>query len=127
MDAFDRSQLFIRRYEDLRDTPAQFFSSLGEFLGLRTPFDYAGVRANVAPDRLRELRSNPVAGRILKIPRLRRTIPAPVKNALRDWLKAPAYSIRPDEYNHALAHYGEDIRNLGDLLNWDVSSWLERR
>jgi hypothetical protein len=127
LDAFDRSQLFIHRYEELRDAPARFFDDLREFLGLEVAFDYADLRANAAPTRFRHMRSNPVTGKILKIPSLRRAVPAPVKNLLRGWLQAPAFKMRPNEYNHALAFYAEEIRDLGDLLDWDVSPWLKRR
>ncbi len=119
--------MYIRRYEDLRDTPARFFEELREFLGIDTPFDYADVRANTAPSKLRELRPIPMAKRVMRMPALRRPIPAPLRNALRDWLNGPAHTMRPREYNLALSHYTEQIRDLGDLLDWDVSSWLEHR
>jgi Sulfotransferase family len=126
-DAFDPSQLFIRRYEDLRDAPDAFFEDLKGFLGIETPFDTAcGIRANAAPTRLGQLQKSAAVRGVLRTG-VGKVIPAPLKDTLRKRLTVPAYAMRSSEYNQALAHYRQDIVALGNLLGWDVGPWLEPR
>ncbi|MEX2114401.1 MAG: sulfotransferase [Pirellulales bacterium] len=52
LDRFPASQLFIRRYEELRDTPEQFYGALAQFLEI-SPIDLRQANRpwNVAPPR----------------------------------------------------------------------------
>jgi hypothetical protein len=127
LDLFPESQIFIRRYEELKHDPARFYSDLCSFLGIST-IDLAAANrpVNLAPTRREMLRKRKLTRRLLRVAgAVALFCPPPLKSALRRrFLDCPAYVLRPEDRRMLVDHFGQDILDLGRLLSWDVSAWL---
>jgi hypothetical protein len=126
-DMFPASQLFIRRYEVLRNNPAEFYSDLAKFIGIDL-IDLARANRpwNVGPRR-REMLAHKRAGRLLL-----RAADAAGYIAPRSWhdrwqmaLNRPALALAPHDRRRLVDYFAADITELASLLEWDANAWLE--
>jgi len=127
LDLFPKSQIFIRRYEELRHQPAKFYAELCGFLGIRAIDLAAANRAvNLAPTRREMLRKRKLTRRLLRVAgAVGLLCPPPWKSALRRrFLDCPAYVLSSLDRRMLVDHFGQDVLELGRLLSWDVSDWL---
>jgi len=127
LNLFPESQIFIRRYDELKHHPARFYSDLCGFLGIRA-IDLAAAnrQVNLAPTRREMLRKRKLTRRLLRVAgAIGILCPRPLKGALRRrFLDCPAYVLSSDDRRMLVEHFRRDILELGQILSWDVSDWL---
>lgn len=128
LNYFDRQQIHISLFEDLRDAPNELARSIFQFLGVNETFEadtsqrynVSGVIRNPA---LRQIwtRSNRLRTfiRPLLSDRLRRSV---FEWFIKD-LEKPSYP--PELWAELTEYYHEDIVQLQDLIGRDLSHWLE--
>jgi hypothetical protein len=123
---FPRSQLFIRRYEDVQESPLRFYSDLTRFLGLpMIDVNQANQRINTAPKRIDMLKKKRLGRGLCWVGRLAGVVaPGPFKAKCQRYLDQPAYVLSPGDRQKLIEHFGDDIYQLSGLLSWDVSDWL---
>jgi hypothetical protein len=127
LDLFPRSQVFVRRYEELKRYPAKFYAELCGFLGIRAiDLAVANRAVNLAPTRGEMLRKRRLTRRLLRVVgAVGLLCPPPWKSALRRrFLDCPAYVLSSQDRRMLVDHFGQDMLELGRLLSWDVSDWL---
>ncbi len=123
---FAESHLFIRRYEQLRDQPDQFYRDLCGFLDVAP---IAGPqfhrRWNSAPRR-RDMLAQARAGRwALRAARVaQRWAPVAWTRQLTAALDRPALALEADDRRRLVEYFDADIRALEKALSWDLSAWL---
>ena len=129
-DAFEPSQMAVYLYEDLVTDPSQLMRSLFEFLGVDETFNPdMGIHHNIISGKPK----NKLLNDFLTKPNLVRTGLQPLLPC--GWSKKIAAKIRaqnlskpplPLEVRKQLApSYREDILKLQDLIERDLSHWLE--
>jgi len=125
---FPRDQLFIRRYEDLKLRPHEFYEQLTQFLDI-PPIDVAAANrtVNTSPRR-GEMISKRRIGRIAL--RLGRAagyfLPLSWRSAVRkQLLDPPAFVLGRQDRQMLVNHYRGDILQLAQMLSWDLSAWLQ--
>lgn len=124
---FDRSQLFIRLFEDLQKEPQVLFKDLFNFLEVDETFvpdlehrhNVSGVIRNFW---LRWLWTNTVNLRVY----LRPILNARLRHNLSEWVyqDVEKQSISPQLRGELTEYYRQDILQLQDLLGRDLSHWL---
>ncbi len=124
---FPTAQLFIRPYEDLKNTPADFYSDLAKFLGIDAiELERANRAWNVGPRR-REMLAHKRAGRLLLWAARAAGYIAPRSWHLR-WqaaLDRPAYVLSPHDRRRLVEYFAADVLELAALVSWDTSAWLQ--
>jgi hypothetical protein len=131
---FPREQVFVLRYRDLVDTPAQTLDAICAFLGVRPGIIMQVPRENVTahPDRSpshraisRVLRATAAAGRHLP-----GTASAALTQPLERFLQRGARPRQPltwEQRQQVLAYVEDDIRLLEKVTEADFSDWVQPR
>jgi len=130
MKHFDRSQFFIRTYDDFVADPEKLMREMVRFVGVETPFDpdmsrklnAGGVPKNKAfHDFL--MRPNPVTGALGYI------VPQKTRWAIRDWLAGFNTRGEPTMTEDAREILRErlagEIMETGRILERDLRHWLD--
>ena len=128
---FDRSQLAVHLFDDLQDDPIGFMSTLFRFLEVDDRFTPDTSRRYNVSGRPRNRLLEPFLRKSVVTRTLRRALPAPlgrraasVQEAWRS--RALAKPPMPPKLRHRLvAGYRRDVLELQDMLNRDLSRWLE--
>ncbi|HEY2760011.1 MAG TPA: sulfotransferase [Pirellulales bacterium] len=124
---FPASQLFIRRYADLKERPENFYRELNDFLGTDSiDLAYANRRVNTAPRRGDLLRRWKLGRWCLRAARIAGLLcPSTVKTTLRRrLLDPPAFTLTTADRLMLIDHFGPDILELTRCLSLDLSGWL---
>ncbi len=127
LNLFPESQLFIRRYEQLKHRPESFYSELTQFLGIRTiDLTTANRPVNTAPRRWEMLSKHRAGRAVLRLAALAKLFcPPNVAGALRrQFLEPPAFVLNAHDRQLLVEHFADDIRKLASLLGWDLNEWL---
>jgi Sulfotransferase family len=127
---FPASQLFIRRYTDLKQNPEWFYRELNVFLGTESiDLAYANRQVNAAPRRVDLARRWKIGRWSLRAARVAGLIfPRGLRSTLRSrLLDAPAYVLSADDRLMLLDHFGPDILELARCLPLDLSGWLRSK
>jgi len=127
-DAFDREQIKIYLFEEFKRGPADLIRDLFGFLGVDTGFvPDTTVRHNPA-----NVPKSALLNRILYQPRVIRGVKAVLPARLEKTAKrlrqrnlAPAPSFPADLRAQLLDLYREDILQLEELIDRDLSGWFE--
>ena len=128
LEVFPRSQLFIRRYEDLNGSPDVFYAELTNFIGVEPMIDEPGKqRFNEAPRRRDRLAKHKVGRSILRMAKVfGKVLPQDMRDKLRkEILEKPAYVLGEEDRRLLVEHFSADIEKLGGLLHWDLSDWVK--
>ena len=126
-DVFGRERLAVFLYEDFKARPLDVLRDIYRFLGVDEDFT-PDIRTNYNTSGLPK---NQALHRML-------TKPSPLKLALKPLLPQPAMrfarriinnnlvrpQLAPDVRQRLIELYREDILNLQDLINRDLSAWL---
>jgi hypothetical protein len=126
---FPKAQLCILLYDDLRTDPEGFFRQLLNFLG--APSDVClNIRKHhesVTPRNIPLHRMTAPGSELLRL--AKHLAPRRVRHALRVWIKSwnrsrhtPA--LNPETRRALQETYRDDIDQLQDLIQRDLSSWL---
>jgi hypothetical protein len=131
-DLFDPSQIRVCLYEDFDSDPVGVLQDIFQFLGVEKTFiPDTSIRHNVSrtvriprSKKLHALLTTPNAIKVafrLLIPGKRRQL---IRNNLMNWnlVKPP---LLPEVRNRLIGEYREDILRLQDLIQRDLSKWLE--
>jgi hypothetical protein len=125
---FSPSQLFIRRYEQLKLQPAQFYAQLCDFLEIE-PIDVhqANRNVNVGATRRDIIRTRKLGRWMLRAASAAGCFcPKSLKTTLRRrFLEGPAFELSPVDRQMLVEHFEGDIRKLAALLRWNLNEWLE--
>ncbi len=128
LDLFPRSQIFIRRYEELKHTPEKFYHDLTAFLGvenlkLQEANDWVNMGARHW-DRLRRTRRGKI---LLELARTaEKLLPPKVCKQLRiDALQQPGFHLSLEDRRMLAAHFRDDVCKLSKMLNWNLDDWLQ--
>jgi hypothetical protein len=131
LDTFDPGQIKIYLYDDLRAKPSDVLSDMFEFLGVDETFvpdlaiehNTAGLPRNktlyVMAQRLG------VLSPALKLDTLERLLPAGSIRRIKSRFFAKPPAFPAEVRQQLLASYREDIQKLEDLIQRDLSVWLE--
>jgi Sulfotransferase family len=126
---FPRSQIHISFYENLERSPAALVEDLLAFLGVDP-----AIRVDVSQRHLepRISRLNGVAYLLKRWrlwPYLRNLLPQSLGPQLRSVLMRSRASLVMNRADRAflIEYYRDDINNLAELLNRDLTSWLDPR
>jgi hypothetical protein len=127
LSAFPRSQIHISFYEDLERAPGPLISDLFAFLGVDQ-----GFVTNIT-QRHHEPRIPKLAGAAYWLkkwrvwPYIRSLAPRPLGPRLRSLALRPRASLTMRSADRAFLtdYYRDDIRELGALLDRDLTSWLD--
>ncbi|HEY2760012.1 MAG TPA: sulfotransferase [Pirellulales bacterium] len=124
---FPRSQMFIRRYEELQDKPAQFYQELCKFIGIpEIDVEHANQRLNVACTRRDLIRTRKMGRWMMRTAHVAGlAFPSSIKTPIRRYLKQPAFELTSDDRRMLIDHFAPDVLRLGQLLGWDLRRWLE--
>jgi len=124
--AFSRPQMHISLFEDLQRTPAAVVEDLLAFLGVNPDIKLEVCKRHLQdwiyrPDGLTHFLEK---WRVW--PYLRNLVPQPFGLRLRSMLR-PRTSLQMAPADRALLidYYRDDIRRLAELLNRDLSAWLQ--
>ncbi len=133
---FDRQQIQVLWYEDLKKNPLEFMQKIYEFIGVEVTFQPDTSRqAQVA-----QLPKNHTLNQILKTPNPLRQTTAKILNTLlpTGWVRNLRHTLvnwnqsqekvppLPSHERQALiAFYRDDILKLQELTNRDLSHWLQ--
>ena len=129
-DRFDRNQIKVYLYEDLQSNSISLMQDMFRFLGVDDTFvpdtsqkhNVSGIPRNKAMHKFLKS-SNPIRGI------LRPLLPSKLRLGLRTSLvnlnlrKKP--QLLPEVRRQFIAEYREDILKLQDLIQRDLSKWLE--
>jgi hypothetical protein len=125
---FPAQQLFVRRYEELKNHPAAYYSDLCKFLGVSAiDLKKANLQVNLSPTR-RDMIAKRKAGRwMLRSARVAGLlVPRSLKAALwQRTLGRPAFALGPDDQRWLIDHFADDINKTAQILSWDLSDWLK--
>jgi hypothetical protein len=124
---FPRAQIHISLYEDLKRSPATLLQSLLTFLGVDP-----GIQVNFPP-RQNEPRIPKLSGVAYLLKRwhlwshLRGLLPQPLGPRLRSLLLHPRASLvmNPADRAFLIEYYREEVKDLSELLERDLTPWLE--
>lgn len=124
---FDEDQIRIYLYEDFRDDPAGVLQNIFSFLGVGEFIPDTNVRLNVSGvPRNKALHSAVVA---LNRPLLKKLVPNSLLQKLREPVRnatmAKPPELSPQVRRQLVEVYREDILKLQDLIDRDLSGWLE--
>lgn len=138
LNQFPATQLFIRRYEELNTRPEAFYHDLMGFIGVREiDASQSNRRVNEGARRVDLMLQTP-AGRVFwqgarmagkltpksfKVKVLRNLLLEPVLFK-KSFLFQRGLVLKPAERRMLIEHYGDDIRELSKLLNWNLDDWL---
>lgn len=137
---FPAPQLFIRRYEELKNNPAAFYRDLTQFIGV-SEIDRSRFNRQVNEGaRQIDLMLNTRVGRLFwqTARMIGKAAPKSFKaNLLNKLLYQPVFfkksfpyqrglSLSPAERRMLVEHYRDDIGELAKLLNWNLDDWLVR-
>lgn len=137
LKAFDRSQLKILLFEDLKLEPEAFMQDIYRFLGVDADFtpdltvrrNTAGKNRHFASSRkheaiLEKLRIlKPITIRLIP-DRLHRTAASKVGGLVRQNVSQKMPPLTAAVRAELISMYRDDILRLQDLINRDLSSWL---
>lgn len=124
--AFSRPQMHISLFEDLQRAPGAVVADLLAFLGVDPD-----IKLEVCKRHLQDWISKPVGlthflTKWRVWPYLRKLLPKPFGLRLRSVLRARAsLEMAPADRALLIDYYRDDIRRLAELLNRDLSSWLQ--
>jgi hypothetical protein len=136
LEKFNREQIQIYLYEDLRRDSVKFMQDMYEFIGVDSRFipnvankyQVAAVPKVEKINRILQKR-NPL--RTFFASSLRLVLPLEKRQAIRSYLiksnykqKEKSPSLSPELRQELIDYYREDILKLQDLLQKDLSSWL---
>jgi hypothetical protein len=126
LSLFPRSQLFIARYEQLRDHPRAFYRELTRFLGIEAlDVRLANQRVNTSPRRIDLMRRVKAGDLLYRGGKLAGSLlPPAIKARVNRYLAMPAYVLGPSNRQMLVDHFAPDIAELGRLLDWDLSDWV---
>lgn len=126
LDLFDREQIRVYLYEDLKTNPISLVQDIFRFLGVDDTFlpdtslkyNVAGVPKN---DALKALikNLNPVK------PAMNFLLPDKLRHYVRSKIFEKPPLLSPDIHQNLIEVYREDILNLQNFLQRDLSQWLE--
>ncbi len=139
---FDRSQMLVLQSSQLKADRAGSLKTIGEFLGLKAPFDDVDVSQSSYPgvyslthqriarllqplymqrtddERMRKHR----IGALSKV--VRRIVVLGIeRRILLPMFKRPQPEVQPAVRRPLAEHYRDDIERLQHLLGWDLSHW----
>jgi len=128
-NTFDKEQLRVYLYEDLRNNPTDMLQDIFEFLGVDSSFvPNMTEKFNVSMVPKYKLidailrDKNPVISNIKKI------VPdnffKKTHKTLNKWNSTRPRSVSPELRKDLLKYYKQDILQLQDLINRDLSGWL---
>jgi hypothetical protein len=124
-DLFDRRQIRIFRFDDLRDRPAAVVSELYEFLGVDSGFcpklEVHNQGFVPRSTLLQHIFANEFLRRVVKP-----LLPEPLfalGRRVRSWNGRRPPGLPPDIRADLRAYYRDDILALEDLTKMDFSSW----
>jgi hypothetical protein len=126
-EAFPRSQIHISFYEDLQRSPTALVEGLLTFLGVDP-----AMTVDVS-QRQHEPRISRLNGVVYFLKKwrvwshLRNLLPKPLGPRLRSVLMRSRTSLVMSPADHAILadYYRDDIRELGKVLDRDLTSWLD--
>lgn len=127
LELFPESQLFIRRYEELKQSPVQFYRELCKFLNIgEIDVTKANQRFNIGCTRRDLIRTRKLGRWALRTARVAGFFcPSSIKAPLRDYLSQPAFELCREDRQMLVDHFAPDILRLGEMLSWDLGSWLQ--
>jgi len=132
LDVVDRRHMHFIRFEDLRDRPERVWRDLTAFLGLsEQPVpDFAVHNASTRTFRspaLHRLRHRPPALLAAPIRRLRHlSLRSRRLGKLKKrlwWREQPKPKVSAETKAELTAHFADDVRLLGRLIDADLSAW----
>ncbi len=135
LDFFGKEKIKVFLYDDLCDNAQDFMSEMYEFIGVDPNFvanvtqktQQAKIPKNQAINNLLQ-RKNPL--RSLAATTLKTIIPLETRQKLRSSLinlnsqDKSQVSLSPEDRQKLIELYREDILKLQDLINRDLSAWL---
>ncbi|MUL39037.1 sulfotransferase [Gloeocapsopsis sp. AAB1 = 1H9] len=126
LDLFDRSQIKICLYEDLKTNPVGVVKDLFEFLEVDSSFEPDVSRkynVSVVP---KNLLLNTLITNLKPIkPALKTLLPDGVRHYIRSQVFDTPPPISPEMRKQLIEGYREDILQMQDLLGRDLSGWLK--
>lgn len=129
-ETFQRDQIGIYIYDDLRDNPIGLMQDLYRFLGVDdtiVPTTYEKFNVSVIP-------KNKLINSFLTTPNmfkegLKSILPVGVSQKLYDWMvmwnSGKPKQVSPELRKRLIEYYREDILKLQELIDRDLSAWLQ--
>ncbi len=127
LNHFPVNQLFIRRYEELKQTPELFYRNLMDFIGVdMIDVKAANRKVNKSARRADVLRRTWKGKVLVEIGRAgSKFLPKYLHKWLNIELDAPAFKLSAEDRTMLADHYRADIARLAELLNWNLDDWLQ--
>lgn len=123
---FDRSQIKVCLYEDLKTNPAGVIKDLFEFLEVDASFEPDVSRKyNVSVVPKNQLLSTVITSLKPIKPALKTLVPDRVRHYVRSQVFDTPPPISPEMRKHLVKEYREDILQMQELLGRDLSVWLK--
>jgi hypothetical protein len=128
-DLFDKEQIKIYVYDDLRKDPVLLMQDIYRFLGINDTFlPNTTLKHGVGGTYKSALLPRLVESQFYKtiLGPMYRKIPLPIReNFLQRYLTNPKPTMPPDIRRQLVERYRDDILKLQDLLSRDLSVWLQ--
>ncbi len=128
MACFPKEQIFVGLYDDLKANPEVFLQQIFGFIGVEQGFTPdISIQHNLSGQpRLQTIHTLATQPNFVKT-LLNRIFPPQIRHSLRDHLhrwntiKAP---LRPETRARLIAYYREDMLQLQELIQLDLTHWL---
>ncbi len=124
MEVFPRDQLHFIRYEEWIANPESTFNETFQFLNIDPIKPDFTIRRNVGEiPRFRHL--NHWLHRVGLRQSIADRLPTRIKSHLRSWYLSPKYTLQSQDISSLKRYYEPRIKRLSEILNWDLTTWLE--
>ncbi len=127
LEWFPTTQLFIRPYECLKQTPERFYLELTEFLGVSAlDVNQANRHVNTSPSQLDMIYQWKLGRLAMKAAKaVSFSLPQSFRACIQSKFEQPAFRLIGDDRDRLIDYFGADIYDLSLLLQWDVTEWLK--
>jgi hypothetical protein len=125
-DTFGRDKVQVYLFEDLNADPDNVLRDVFEFLGVDTTFTpNTSLKHNIGGIPRNEPLHRSVVWLWQNMPAVGALFPSGFRRVVKGRLLAETPSLLPEVRRRLVEEYREDILNLQDLIQRDLSRWLE--
>lgn len=127
LDLFPRERVRIFIYEEAWRDSAKLVREIFEFLDVEPAFAVDRSRRDLAQQAPRSLAAHHLLSKSGVVPRLRKLMPASLRERARALFFKPAGSVvmHPGDRQFLRDYYRADVKKLAELLARDLRAWLD--